>query len=160
MVPAQRSTLHCHNWEVAQMRAKWILLVEDDRDHEALALRALHKTNVPAEVAVARSGAEALDCLFAPAGDGREAAPRVVLLDLKLPGMDGLEVLRRLRADSRTSPLPVVVLTSSDEQSDVDASYDLGANSYVVKPVDYDRFVEVIRQIGAYWLTLNQITGG
>jgi CheY-like chemotaxis protein len=142
------------------MRAKWILLVEDDRDHEALALRALRKANVPAEVVVARSGAQALECVLAGTGDGRETTPRVTLLDLKLPGMDGLEVLRRLRADNRTAGLPVVVLTSSDEQCDVNASYDLGANSYVVKPVDYDRFVEVIRQIGAYWLTLNQITGG
>ena len=140
-----------------------ILLVEDDPDHEALALRALRKNNLSSGIVVARDGSEALEYLFEAVGkQGGESAglPRVVLLDLKLPKIDGLEVLRQLRADPRTRSLPVVVLTSSDEERDLAESYQLGANSYVLKPVDYDRFVEAIRQVSQYWLKLNQVPAG
>lgn len=145
------------------MDTKLILLVEDNPDDEALARRALARIEVPNEVAVARDGAEALDFLF---GTGPFAArnaddlPAVVLLDLKLPKVDGLEVLRRLRADPRTRLLPVVVLSSSDEEHDVSESYRLGANSYIRKPVDFGRFSDAVRQLGAYWLTLNQSAAG
>lgn len=142
------------------MRATWILLVEDDPDHEAIALRALQRTNVDADVEVARSGAEALTCLFRTPAGGREAVPRLVLLDLKLPQMGGFEVLRRLRSDERTRLVPVVVMTSSDEDGDIENSYVLGANSYMQKPVDYDCFVETIREVGRYWLSLNRVPSG
>jgi CheY-like chemotaxis protein len=138
---------------------RMILLVEDDPDDEALTLRALRAAHVGDEVVVVRDGVEALDYLF---GTGRHAGrdvslqPRVVLLDLKLPRLDGLEVLRRIRADERTRLLPVVILTSSAEDRDRVESYRLGANSYVRKPVDFGRFAEAIRQLGLYWLRLNQ----
>lgn len=141
------------------MKQKVILLVEDNPDDEALTIRALKKNNILNEVIVARDGAEALEYLF---GTGKYADrdmtvnPTVILLDLKLPKVDGLEVLRRLRNDQRTRFLPVVVLTSSKEEQDVVQSYSLGANSYVRKPVDFMEFAEAARQLGLYWLLLNQ----
>ena len=137
-----------------------ILLVEDNPDDEALTHRALKKNNIGNEVVVARDGAEALDYLFGTgAYEGRDTSivPQVVLLDLKLPKVDGLEVLRRLRAGERTKLLPVVVLTSSREQQDLVDSYDYGANSYIRKPVDFAQFVEAVRQLGLYWLVLNEV---
>jgi two-component system response regulator len=137
-----------------------ILLVEDNPDDEALTLRAFSKNNIRNPVVVARNGAEALDYLFA-SGDyaGRDVAdlPQVVLLDLKLPKVDGLEVLRQIRADERTELLPVVILTSSREEQDLVEGYRLGANSYVRKPVNFDEFVEAARQLGLYWLLLNEV---
>ena len=136
-----------------------ILLVEDNPDDEALTLRALRKANVGNDVAVVRDGAEALEFLFGTgAYAGRDTAllPQVVLLDLKLPKIDGLEVLRRIRADGRTRVLPVVILTSSDEEQDRIQGYALGANSYVRKPVEFAQFAEAVRQLGLYWLVLNQ----
>jgi two-component system response regulator len=136
-----------------------ILLVEDNDDDVELALRAFNKSGIPNEIVVASDGERALDYLFATGAHcGRDPAamPQVVLLDLKLPGMNGLEVLRRLRADERTKLLPVVVLTTSNEQQDVIGSYCLGANSYVRKPVDFAQFVEAARQLGLYWLGLNE----
>ena len=136
-----------------------ILLVEDNPSDEELTLRALKKAHVTNDVHVVRDGAEALEFLF---GEGAYAAragaalPRVVLLDLKLPKVDGLEVLRRVKADEKTKLIPVVVLTSSREESDLVASYHLGANSYIVKPVDSDKFFEAVHQIGLYWLLLNE----
>lgn len=135
-----------------------ILLVEDNPDDEALALRALRRNNILNEVVVARDGVEALDYLFgtgAYAGRDASVMPQVVLLDLKLPKIEGLEVLRRLRADTRTKLLPVVVLTSSKEERDLVESYELGANSYIRKPVDFNQFAEAIRQLKLYWLVLN-----
>jgi two-component system response regulator len=136
-----------------------ILLVEDDPDGEALTLRALRRGGIRHAVVVVRDGVEALDYLFGTgAHGGRDlgAMPQVVMLDLKLPRLDGLEVLRRIRADERTRLLPVVILTSSDEERDRLDGYRYGANSYVRKPVDYDQFAETIRQLGLYWLILNQ----
>lgn len=141
------------------MTDKFILLVEDNPDDEALTLRALRKHNIVNEVAVVRDGAEALDYLFAAgAWSGRDPRqlPQVILLDLKLPKIDGLEVLRRIRADERTRLLPVVILTSSNEDKDRIGGYGLGANSYVRKPVDFDEFVEAVKQLGLYWLVLNE----
>lgn len=141
------------------MNDKVILLVEDNPDDEALTLRALQKNNISNEVVVARDGAEALDYLFATgAHRGRDPRnlPTVTLLDLKLPKVDGLEVLRRLRADERTKLLPVVILTSSNEEQDRMRGYSLGANSYVRKPVDFSQFTEAVRQLGLYWLLLNE----
>ena len=141
------------------MNGKIILLVEDNPDDELLTLRALKSSNIANEVVVARDGTEALDYVF---GDGQYAGretrvmPQVVLLDLKLPKVDGLGVLRALRADDRTKSLPVVVLTSSDEERDIIDSYGLGANSYIRKPVAFDHFTEAVRQLGLYWLVLNQ----
>jgi len=140
------------------MRQKTILLVEDNPDDEALTLRALRKSNIMNEVVVARDGVEALDYLFASGAyterdPGR--MPEFVLLDLKLPKVSGLEVLRRLRADERTKLLPVVVLTSSNEGRDILESYRLGANSYIRKPVDFTQFIEAVRQLGLYWLVFN-----
>lgn len=137
---------------------KTILLVEDNADDEALTLRALARNGIANKVVVARDGVEALDYLFATgAHTGREGrqTPVLVLLDLKLPRIDGLEVLRRLRADQRTAPLPVVVLTSSTEPKDVAGSYDQFANSYIRKPVDFADFMSVVRRLGLYWLILN-----
>jgi DNA-binding response OmpR family regulator len=132
-----------------------ILLVEDDPDHEALAIRALRKANVANEISVARDGAEALDFMQGIT-DGTRPAPQLVLLDLKLPKVDGLEVLRAIRASEKTALLPVVVLTSSDEERDIVASYRLGVNSYIRKPVNFTDFAEATRQLGMYWLLLNQ----
>ncbi len=141
------------------MKDKIILLVEDNPDDVKLTLRAFHKCGIVNPVVVLTDGAAALDYFFGPgahAGQGPAKLPTLTLLDLKLPKIDGLEVLRRLRADSRTRRLPVVMLTSSKEDQDVLASYDLGANSYVRKPVDYDRFIEAMRHLGLYWLLLNE----
>lgn len=145
------------------MLSRRILLVEDNPDHEMLALLALKRNNLGEDVTVVRDGAEALDYLLSPdqhEADAADRLPLVTLLDLKLPGIDGLEVLRRLRQDKRTRYLPVVVLTSSDEQGDIRASYSLGANSYVCKPVDFKQFVEAIRQLSVYWLGLNEVPDG
>jgi two-component system response regulator len=138
---------------------KMILLVEDNPDHEALTLRALRKAGLANPVVVARDGAEALDFLFGTgsyAGRKTSDMPQTVLLDLKLPKVDGLEVLQRMRSDERTRLIPVVVLTSSDEEKDLVASYQYGANSYIRKPVDFVEFVEATRQLGLYWLVLNE----
>lgn len=141
------------------MDKKIILLVEDNPDDVELTLRALKKNNIQNEVVVARDGAEALDYLF---GTGKYAGrhpgvmPQVVLLDLKLPKMDGLEVLRRLREDDRTRLLPIVILTSSKEEQDLISGYSRGANSYIRKPVDFNQFSEAVRQLGLYWLLLNE----
>lgn len=140
------------------MESKTILLVEDNPDDEALTLRALKRNNILNEVIVARDGAEALDYLFARgAHSGRDASkqPEVVLLDLKLPKVDGLEVLQQIRQDERIRRLAVVILTSSNEERDIVAGYDLGANSYIRKPVDFNQFMEAVRQLGTYWLLLN-----
>jgi DNA-binding response OmpR family regulator len=143
------------------MDHKIILLVEDNPDDEALTLRALKKNNILNEVKVARDGQQALDYFF---GEGASAnpMPSIVLLDLKLPKVDGLEVLRRIRADQRTSLQPIVILTSSKEEQDIVSGYRLGANSYIRKPVDFDKFIEAIRQLGLYWLVLNEspVQGG
>ncbi len=136
------------------MDTPMILLVEDDPDHEALAIRALRKANVANEIRVARDGAEAIDYLN-NLGD-TNPPPQLILLDLKLPKVDGLEVLRTIRANPKTSILPVVVLTSSDEERDIVASYRLGVNSYIRKPVNFTDFAEATRQLGLYWLLLNQ----
>jgi two-component system response regulator len=137
---------------------KVILLVEDNPDDEALTLRALKKNHITNEVVVARDGVEALDYLFGPATyacrDTR-IQPQIVLLDLKLPRVDGFEVLRQMRADPRTANQPVAVLTTSNEERDILSSYALGANSYIRKPVDFEQFMEAVRQLGLYWLVLN-----
>jgi CheY-like chemotaxis protein len=136
-----------------------LLIVEDDPHDLELALRALRKANLSNRIDVARDGAEALEYLFC---EGRHAgrriadAPKVVLLDLKLPKVDGIAVLRRLKGDPRTRMIPVVVLTSSREQSDVIETYNLGVNSYIVKPVNFDSFIDSVRNLGMYWLLLNQ----
>lgn len=140
------------------MHNKVILLVEDNPDDETLTLRALSKNKILNEIVVARDGAEALDYLFgtgAHAGRDTTIQPQLILLDLKLPKIDGLEVLQRLRADPRTALLPVTILTTSNEERDVVTSYKLGVNSYVRKPVDSDSFIEAVRQLGLYWLVLN-----
>lgn len=129
-----------------------IMLVEDDPDHELLTIRALKKSNVANDVQVARDGEEAIDMLFGP----NAIKPQVILLDLKLPKVEGLEVLRRIRASETTRMLPVVVLTSSDEERDVIASYQIGVNSYIRKPVNFNDFAEATRQLGMYWLVLNE----
>ena len=141
------------------MGDKIILLVEDNADDEALTLRALKKNSIRNEVVVTRDGAEALDFLFgtgAYAGRDLRVMPTITLLDLKLPKVDGLEVLRRLRADDRTKLLPVVILTSSREEQDLLNGYRLGANSYIRKPVDFSQFTEAVRELGLYWLVLNE----
>jgi CheY-like chemotaxis protein len=136
-----------------------LLLVEDNPQDLELALRALKKANFVNQIQVARDGAEALDYIFCEGEHaGRQIAdvPKVILLDLKLPRIDGLEVLQRLKADARTRSIPVVVLTSSKEQRDVVESYHLGVNSYIVKPVNFEGFTEAVRTLGLYWLLLNQ----
>lgn len=136
-----------------------ILLVEDNPDYEALTLRALQKHNILNEVVVARDGAEALDFLYgtgAYAGRDLDVMPEVVLLDLNLPKINGLEVLGNIRANAKTRLLPVVILTTSNEEQDKLKSYTLGANSFIRKPVDFQQFSEAIRQLGVYWLLLNQ----
>jgi DNA-binding response OmpR family regulator len=138
---------------------KIILLVEDNADDEALTLRALKKNNIQNEVVIVRDGAEALDYLFGTGGyASRDLSlmPTVTLLDLKLPKVDGLEVLRRIRAHERTKLLSVVILTSSKEEQDLIDGYSLGANSYIRKPVDFGQFTEAIRELGLYWLVLNE----
>ena len=136
-----------------------ILLVEDNPNDVELTLHALKKNNIVNRVEIVRDGAEALDYLFATgmyAERDINHHPKVILLDLKLPKIDGLEVLKRLKADPRTQPIPVVVLTSSREESDLVESYHLGVNSYIRKPVDFNEFVETVRQLGLYWLVLNE----
>lgn len=141
------------------MDKKIILLVEDNPDDVELTMRALKKNNIQNEVVVAPDGAEALDYLFGTGkytGRNMSVTPQIVLLDLKLPKIGGLEVLQRLRGDSRTKLLPVVILTSSKEEQDLINGYSLGANSYIRKPVDFNQFTEAVRQLGLYWLLLNE----
>jgi CheY-like chemotaxis protein len=137
------------------MHNKTILLVEDNPDDEALTLRAFKKNNIFNEVTVVRDGQQALDYFFGE-GASKLPTPVVVLLDLKLPKIEGMEVLRRLRSDPRTRLQPVVILTSSKEEQDIINGYNLGANSYIRKPVDFNQFMETIRQLGLYWLVLNE----
>jgi len=141
------------------MKDKVILLVEDNADDEALTLRALKKNNIRNEVVVARDGSEALDYLFgsgAHTGRDLHVMPQIILLDLKLPKVDGFEVLNRVRSREATKLLPVVILTTSNEDQDRIRGYDLGANSFVRKPVEFDKFIEAVRQLGLYWLILNE----
>jgi two-component system, response regulator len=138
----------------ARRRGGAILLVEDNPDDEALTLRAFQKNNLTNEIIVKRDGAEALAWLF---DEKRQVDPQVILLDLKLPKVDGLEVLRQIRADPSTSYLPVVILTSSSVESDLVRGYELRANSYIRKPVDFSRFIDAAREIGLYWLVLNEM---
>lgn len=145
------------------MKSKTILLVEDSTDDEVLTLRALRKHNIGNNLFVVRDGAEALEYIFctgAYANRDPNDKPQVILLDIHLPKVDGLEVLRRIRADERTRFLPVVILTSSREEQDIINSYKLGANSYVRKPVDFYEFVKAVGQLGLYWLVLNETLTG
>ena len=141
------------------MAEKVILLVEDSPDDEKLTVRALKKNNIINEVAIAHDGVEALDYLFGTGlhvGRDTSVQPALLLLDLKLPKLDGLEVLHRIRADPRTMRVPVVILTSSKEEQDLTQAYNGGVNSYIRKPVDFTEFTEVVRQLGLYWLVLNE----
>jgi two-component system response regulator len=141
------------------MEDKVILLVEDNADDEVLTLRALKKNNIRNEVVVARDGSEALDYLFGTgihAGRDLRMMPQIILLDLKLPKVDGFEVLNRVRSSEATKLLPVVILTTSNEDQDRIRGYGLGANSFVRKPVEFDKFIEAVRQLGLYWLILNE----
>lgn len=141
------------------METKLILLVEDNADDELLMLRALEKNQILNRVIVVRDGVEALDYLFSTGefeGKNAEPLPQLILLDLKLPKLNGLEVLKRMRAEKRTKYIPVVVLTSSTEEQDIISSYDLGANGFVQKPMDFNEFVEVANQLGVYWLGVNR----
>jgi CheY-like chemotaxis protein len=141
------------------MADRVILLVEDNPDDEVLTLRALKQNNIKNTIIIARDGAEAVDYLFGQGGHaGRDVTvmPELVLLDLKLPKLDGVEVLRRIRADNRTTLIPVVILTSSKEERDLINSYKNGANSYIRKPVDFTQFIESVKQLGLYWLVLNE----
>lgn len=138
---------------------KNLLLVEDNPDDVLLTIRALRKSNILNEVIITRDGAEALDYLFGKGKwEGRDVTqmPEAILLDLNMPKMGGLEVLKAIRSDPRTKRLPVIILTTSDEESDINGGYELGANSYITKPVDFDQFHEAIKQLGLYWLVLNQ----
>jgi two-component system response regulator len=146
--------------ERSMVRHRPVLLVEDNPDDEELTLRALRKNGVRNEIVVARDGVEALDYLFGRAEHSARdltVQPQVILLDLKLPRVDGLEVLKAIRAEERTRLLPVVVLTSSKEEEDIVRSYSLGANSYVRKPVDFIAFIEAVRALGMFWLLMNEI---
>jgi two-component system, response regulator len=141
------------------MESKTILLVEDNPDDVKLTLRALNKSNILNEVVIAEDGVEALDYLFGTgkfAGGNASVKPQLILLDLKMPRLDGLEVLHRIRADERTALLPVVILTTSNEDRDRIESYKLGANSYIRKSVDFNQFVSTVQQLGLYWLVLNE----
>jgi two-component system response regulator len=136
-----------------------ILLVEDNPNDMELALHALKKNNLTNHIEIARDGEEALDYIFGTGtheGRNIDETPRVILLDLKLPKVDGLEVLKRIKSDLRTRFIPVVILTSSTEERDIVESYDLGVNSYITKPVDFEQFTEAVRQLGMYWLLLNK----
>ena len=135
---------------------KTILLVEDNADDEQLTLRAMRQSDIPNIIRVARDGAEALEKLF---GVSEGHLPDLVLLDLKLPKVNGLEVLQKIRSNDQTKTLPVVILTSSDEERDIVESYELGANSYIRKPVDFDQFIDAVRQLGLYWLSMNRSGG-
>lgn len=142
------------------MSKSYILLVEDNDDDVALTQRAFRKSNIANEVVVVRNGVEALDFLFG-CGDYAERdtrhLPEMILLDIQLPMLNGLEVLQKIRADELTRYVPVIVLTSSDEERDLFDSYNFGANSYIRKPVDFNRFIEAVQQLGMYWLVLNQL---
>jgi len=141
------------------MKKNIIMVVEDNQDDLDLTLRAFAKNNILNEIVIARDGVEALDYLFGTgAHEGRDlrVMPEVILLDLKMPRMGGIEVLRRIRGDARTKLLPVVVLTSSDEERDMIESYECGVNSYIRKPVDFGQFVDAVRQLSLYWVVLNQ----
>jgi two-component system, response regulator len=145
------------------MNKKYILLVEDNPDDQALTIRGLKKANILNEIVVANNGEEALDYLFgtgAYAGRDLSIMPEVILLDLRMPKIDGLEVLKRIRANERTKFLPVVILTSSKEERDLVESYKLGANSYIQKPVDFVEFAEAVQTLGVYWLALNVLRPG
>lgn len=142
---------------MSAMRSGSVLLIEDREDDIELTLRAFKRNGIANEVMVVRDGAAALDYLFGPdRPEGRLDMPELILLDLNLPKVHGLDVLRRIRADERTRRLPVVILTSSNEQRDVVSSYDLGANSFVQKPVDFVQFADAVRELGLYWLVLNR----
>lgn len=135
---------------------KVIFLVEDDPDHEALTVRALRKANIANEIIIAHDGEEAVEMLFGSGPKSLSTQPQVILLDLKLPKIDGLEILRRIRENDSTRMLPVVILTSSDEERDIVRSYQMGVNSYIRKPVNFNEFAEATRQLGMYWLILNE----
>jgi CheY-like chemotaxis protein len=144
---------------MSENNAVEILIVEDTPEDLELALRALRKANLTNRIQIARDGAEAIEFIFAEgqhSGRQIENGPKVILLDLKLPKIDGMEVLRRIKSDPRTKAIPVVVLTSSKEQKDVVESYRLGVNSYIVKPVNFERFAAAVQDLGMYWLLLNQ----
>lgn len=138
------------------MNGKIIFLVEDNPDDEALTLRAFKKNNIVNQVVIAHDGVEAINYLLGP-DSVNNLIPQIILLDLNLPKMDGLEVLKRLRSDERTKLLPIIILTSSREEQDLLNSYDLGANSYIRKPVDFNQFIAAVQQLGLYWLVLNEI---
>lgn len=137
------------------MQEKVILLIEDDPDDVELTLRSLNKSNLYNNITVLRDGVEAMDYFFGEGYESREL-PQLIILDLKLPKISGLELLEKLRSDERTKLLPIVILSSSEEGPDIEASYELGANSYVRKPIDFVQFSEAVRQLGLYWLLLNQ----
>ena len=148
-------TLPCEEGDHVTDNAVEILLVEDNPGHVEMTTRALRKQNIANQIAVARDGAEALEFLFGHRPDA-DAAPKLILLDLKLPKLDGLEVLRRIKGDARTRAIPVVMLTSSAQEQDLRACYELGVNSYVVKPVDFLQFTEAVRTLGLYWVLFNR----